>query len=281
MSVLKKEQDSAAVETKSEPHPSTQLSGLPPHLKLKIMDMMSLMGSQDKPAVQDLLTPDAKAVKPPDPIFPHLASIKENKLSQFSVEELKALNKEGFLIKDAFLGKEGLAEVTKGLEELIEGGRLRKARMNVASQKSGEVQMWASHAIRGDSICWLHRDDKDLPTGLVRVLGAIDALRVELNEALAFNSPERTQIQAACYEAGSRYTCHRDTFKGGPLRRLTVLYYANPNYQPAHQGCLRAFLPSGPRDIEPRGDRVLIFRSDWLEHEKPRDGCLAITTWFT
>ena len=54
---------------------------------------------------------------------------------------------------------------------------------------------------------------------------------------------------------------HLDSTKKGASRRLTLLYYANTKWLPEHGGCLRVYLPSGPVDIEPRGDRLLVFQS--------------------
>ena len=81
--------------------------------------------------------------------------------------------------------------------------------------------------------------------------------------------------------------------EGAECRQMTALYYLNDGWEAAHGGCLRAFLPratAGARrseggagdggagdgkgeggevewDVEPRLDRLLLFRSDVVEHE--------------
>lgn len=71
-------------------------------------------------------------------------------------------------------------------------------------------------------------------------------------------------------------------------RRFTILYYLNSDWKPQHGGQLRLFLPSNAStkreqffDVEPIGDRLVIFDSERVEHEVmpshvPRR---AVTIW--
>ena len=63
---------------------------------------------------------------------------------------------------------------------------------------------------------------------------------------------------------------------------MTAIYYANPDWRPEHGGQLRLYLDSGPQEVEPTLDRLVVFLSEQLDHEvlpahAPR---LALTAWF-
>ncbi len=68
----------------------------------------------------------------------------------------------------------------------------------------------------------------------------------------------------------------------GPARLITAIAYLNPDWEPGAGGCLRLHVPPGPVDVAPRGGRVLLFRSDAVEHEVlPSHGPprYAVTMW--
>lgn len=88
---------------------------------------------------------------------------------------------------------------------------------------------------------------------------------------------------------GARYVRHLDSSAGPVMRRLTAILYLNES---PIGGCLRAYLPRPPRnnnklslpphvDVEPSFGRMVVFRSDLVEHEVLP--CLsermAITVW--
>ncbi len=53
--------------------------------------------------------------------------------------------------------------------------------------------------------------------------------------------------------------CHARTGRA-EARLLTFVYYANPDWIPAHGGQLRAYLDSGSVTVEPRADRLVVFQ---------------------
>ena len=116
----------------------------------------------------------------------------------------------------------------------------------------------------------------------------------------------RTSVQVACYPGSvtnaRHYVKHRDA---KPLsndstaaelkaerRRVTCVWYCNPPHvfdAKRHGGCLRVFAPKGHRmadgsphvDVQPLLDRMVVFRSEHIEHEvlpafAPR---MAVTCW--
>jgi Rps23 Pro-64 3,4-dihydroxylase Tpa1-like proline 4-hydroxylase len=127
---------------------------------------------------------------------------------------------------------------------------------------------------------------------------------------------------AVCLGHGSSYDKHFDSSGSNDLRKLTVLYYMNNNWTPGLGGQFRIHhlasttsttIPQTPQtyniaaaasvvteintdddsrhaqytDIEPRGDRLLVFWSDRLEHSvlpsfTPQgsvDNRYALTVW--
>lgn len=127
------------------------------------------------------------------------------------------------------------------------------------------------------------------------LLAQFVALRDELKRALGFVASRVSMMVARYPGGGARYARHLDAIPEhkGAKRRLTVIYYANPDWNPDDGGCLRTYFPESvgskipgaqksveavrggvsevPRpwlfDVEPRLDRLVLFASEWLEHE--------------
>ena len=98
-------------------------------------------------------------------------------------------------------------------------------------------------------------------------------------------SLDACNFMCACYPGGgARYVKHRDALPYQAGRKLTVIYYVNAGWHPAHGGELRLWPePEGaapPVVLAPVADRLVCFISS-LEHEvlpawAPR---FALTTW--
>jgi len=127
------------------------------------------------------------------------------------------------------------------------------------------------------------------------------ALRNELDEVLDFKS-ERMSVMVARYPGGgAHYARHRDALPQhtGSRRRITAVYYLNPAWTAEQGGCLRTYFPpevgkivsgASPEggasklwklDVEPFMDRLVLFSSEWLEHEvlPAYAERMAITMW--
>lgn len=73
-------------------------------------------------------------------------------------------------------------------------------------------------------------------------------------------------LQFACYRAGGYYRRHSDA-EHSSRRRLTAIYYVNPEWQQSDGGVLRLHHPTGSAaDIAPLLDRMVLFDSR-IEHE--------------
>jgi SM-20-related protein len=188
--------------------------------------------------------------------------------------EVVALGERGVLVREGWLGAEPARAVKAEIDALVVAGRLRPA---AVSRGAGHR---VDPAVRGDAIAWL---DPDMGG---RALADLRARFAGLREALsrdAWLGLGRTELQLARYPGdGAGYRRHLDAPPGWAGRRATAIYYANPGWRPEHGGCLRLHLPSGPLDVAPALDRLVVFLSERVEHEvlptfAPR---LAVTAWF-
>jgi len=184
-------------------------------------------------------------------------------------EEVVQLGERGFFTRGAFLGEAGALALAAEAERLAREGAYARAGVS----RGGVVDP----AIRGDEICWLE------PERHPGVYAAFDRLRHEVNEG-AYLGLGRFDVQLARYAgAGEGYQRHRDAFTAGPgTRRLTAICYLNPGWRPEHGGALRLHLRSGALDLAPTLDRLVVFRSEAVEHEvlPARAPRFAATAWY-
>lgn len=213
-------------------------------------------------------------------------------LTILSKEEIELFNTTGFFVKDDFLGIENLRAYYSNAEQLFENGKMRPAGMGGQSS-----ELWKDSSVRSDHIVWLNDiEDREKwseeEAGCLRKLvQKVKLIQTELNQSCNFDSHE-TQIQLTCYPGdGSRYVRHLDSYVGATTRRITCLYYLNPEYSAKDPeakklgGDLRIFhhdSDSEFTDISPVGDRLLVFQSRLLEHEVLPSYFkrFAITVWF-
>ena len=210
------------------------------------------------------------------------------------------------VVLDSFMGREAALSTCKACRALDESGELRPAGMG------RESTAWRSSALRGDRLMWLtSREPGSIPDSIVSCLESMKLLRDQLQaKAPWLNIGDRMSVQLACYPgAGEGYVRHVDTFGGGadhgsqPVtvkkshRKITALYYLNPNWQEGDGGKLRAYYKSPePQssqdsksnqalelqwDIEPKLDRLVLFRSDVVPHEVLPSNAIryALTCW--
>ncbi|MFZ2904781.1 MAG: 2OG-Fe(II) oxygenase [Cyclobacteriaceae bacterium] len=178
----------------------------------------------------------------------------------------------GYAITDQFLSQAEV-EAILAVEEFQSGiATFKKA--GIGNAKSVQIQ----EAIRGDYIHWLDR--KNSPAPVQVYLSRVDELVTFLNRSL-FLSLKDVEVHMTVYPAGSFYKRHLDQFKQDDHRKLSVICYLNNNWKEDHGGQLRMYLPDRSLDILPVAGRLVIFRSDQLEHEvlpATRER-LSITGW--
>ena len=162
-----------------------------------------------------------------------------------------------YVIVDDFISRELYSTIMQFFQQLEEDERLRKAGIGAL----GEYQVQS--AIRGDLVYWLD-EQKDL------ALSPFFELMTELKEKLlryCYLSLSGAEFHLAKYPAGSFYKRHLDQFNGRNNRVITVLLYLNEKWQPGNGGELKIYRDSGEYLVEPIANRLLLFKSDMLEHE--------------
>jgi SM-20-related protein len=188
--------------------------------------------------------------------------------------EIEALGSGGLVVQDGFLGGALAAAVRAEALRWVAEQKLRPAAVSRGAER--QVQT----TIRADAMTWI---EPQAEGPFAAAWERFDRLREALNEA-AYLGLRRFDLQLAHYPpSGAFYARHWDAFRGDDNRRLTAIVYLNPGWNVADGGLLRAFVPSGPVEVAPELDRLVLFLSERVEHEvlptsAPR---LALTAWYS
>jgi SM-20-related protein len=189
-------------------------------------------------------------------------------------EEIQSLGESGWFTRASFLGGEAARAVHAEAKARVEAGLLRPAGIRRGADHT------LDRATRGDFITWVTEEEQGAAIRRLREAYAAlgEALSVE-----AYLGLGRFDLQLAWYPGGGeRYARHFDAFPGQFNRRVTALYYLNPDWETAHGGLLRLYPEGGAVEVAPTLDRLVVFLSERIEHEVlPAHGPrLALTAWF-
>ncbi|MGV3620086.1 MAG: 2OG-Fe(II) oxygenase [Archangium sp.] len=181
--------------------------------------------------------------------------------------EVAQLGRDGWFTRDQFLEP----SLAKRLHDEAPTITLRRAGVR------REAQLDAS--IRSDELAWITREDA---VGAFRDAGEQFASLMDALNQSAWLGLRDFDLQLARYQPGAKYVRHRDAFPGDDNRRLTAIVYLNPAWEPAHGGQLRMHLEP-PIDVEPRLNRLVVFRSELVEHEvlPAFSERWALTAWYS
>lgn len=182
------------------------------------------------------------------------------------------LAEDGYAVVDQFLSQHEIEAILQLPDFTSAQQAFKKA--GIGKNQSLQIQ----EAIRGDYIQWL--DKQHAPKAAKVYLNRLQELIQFLNQAL-FLSLKDFEAHFTVYPIGSFYKRHLDQFKQDDHRKLSVICYLNKDWIEEHGGQLRIYLPDGTKDILPLAGRLVIFRSDKLEHEvlpATRER-LSITGW--
>lgn len=172
-------------------------------------------------------------------------------------EHLDRLAGDGWCVLDGFAGREEALAARGAGEGLDAAGALAEAGVGrgAGHRRDG--------AVRGDRIVWLE-GHLGVPV-FARAQARFERLRGEINRA-AFLGLSEIGLQLAVYPGGGAgYVRHRDAFPGSINRKITAIWYLNPDWQPAGGGGLRLFVAGEPV-VEPVLDRLVVFFSERIEH---------------
>ncbi|MFB1021754.1 MAG: 2OG-Fe(II) oxygenase [Vicingaceae bacterium] len=195
--------------------------------------------------------------------FKAIESIIDNNLAfniLESVADSLALN--SYAVIDNFLSDQESLDCLTVLKKNKEQGKFKKAGIGTSNQ------FQINQNIRGDEIKWL--DESNLSPANQIYITQIQAMMDFFNRSL-FLSLKDFECHFAHYPAGSFYKRHLDLLKLSDHRVLSFVFYLNQNWKREDGGELQLYLKE--KDIEktvvvdPLLGRVVIFRSELLEHE--------------
>jgi SM-20-related protein len=182
------------------------------------------------------------------------------------------LAEEGYAVADHFLNDGEVRAILQSGDFHDSIQRFKKA--GIGKSQNSQI----NEAIRGDYIQWL---DRNTASPAVNVyLNRLNELREFLNRAL-FLSLKDQEVHLTVYPVGTFYKRHLDQFKKDDHRKLSVICYLNENWNEENGGQLRLHLPSGEKDVYPIAGRLVVMRSDQIEHEvvAANRERLSITGW--
>ncbi|KAA3652806.1 MAG: 2OG-Fe(II) oxygenase [Bacteroidetes bacterium] len=181
-----------------------------------------------------------------------------NKLD--AVADSLAIN--SFAIIDSFLSDQESLACLDVLKENKEQGNFKNAGIGTSNQYQ------IDKSIRGDEIKWL--DESNLSEANQVYMSQIQAMMRFFNRTL-FLSLKDFECHFAHYPAGTFYKRHLDLLKLSDHRKLSFVFYLNPNWQKGDGGELLLYLKENESEktisVDPILGRLVIFRSELLEHE--------------
>jgi SM-20-related protein len=181
------------------------------------------------------------------------------------------LSRDGYLVVDNFISDELYADILTYFNHLKEQDGLSKAGIGA----SGRHQI--DKTVRGDLIYWL---DSKRDEQLSDFFNLADEMVAKIKR-YCFLSITDYEFHLAYYPPGTHYEKHIDQFQGRNNRMLSVLVYLNENWTPADGGQLKIYRPDTDLLIEPVARRLVIFKSDTVEHEVliTHAGRMSLTGW--
>lgn len=194
-----------------------------------------------------------------------LFSIPSDEFSSESMYEKisSELAEKSYTTVDGFLNESGVNALIKTIDDSVKNGGFKKAGIGTAHQ------FQVNNAIRGDFIHWINlKETEGMLKGFVdRIYGLLTYIN-----RTCFLGLKDFEMHYAYYPQGAGYKRHLDQLKANDHRRLTFILYLNKGWQIKDGGLLRMYLKNSnneeiPFDIAPLAGRLVVFRSDLIEHE--------------
>lgn len=185
---------------------------------------------------------------------------------------LDRLAEQSWIFMDHFLSKEEVQELLQEFQHHRAQEELKKAGIG------NSYLFHKNEDIRGDYILWI--DPKVSGPHSLALHDRMLELMRRLNYGLRLNMKE-IEMHFAIYPPGAFYQRHFDQFKNNGHRILSFACYLNTHWETDHGGEIEIVEAEGPRKVEPLAGRLVVFRSDTVEHavlETKRDR-ISITGW--
>lgn len=169
---------------------------------------------------------------------------------------ISGIEKDHYHIAHDFFSEEELKEIIDFLHSKEKEAVFRQA--GIGQQQQHQIEI----SIRGDKIFWLEQGTEPMESVFFE---KIRELMQALNRTfyLGINDFE---FHLAIYPENSFYKKHRDAFKNTDARKISVVCYLNPFWQPGDGGELIIYMEDKSVKLEPTAGTVVIFESH-LEHE--------------
>jgi len=120
-------------------------------------------------------------------------------------------------------------------------------------------------SVRGDKINWLEGQSTN-PFEMV-YLKKMEHFILHLNRT-CFTSIQNFESHYSSYEKKRFYKRHLDQFENEKGRKYSIVLYLNKDWTAADGGMLSLYPKEAAQvDISPLGGRMVLFRSDEMEHE--------------
>lgn len=119
--------------------------------------------------------------------------------------------------------------------------------------------------IRGDAISWINKDS--INQFELAYINKIEKFISYLNQT-CFTAITNSESHYASYDKFSFYKRHLDQFKNDTHRKFSIILYLNDDWKDSDGGVLSLYPSTGIQiNISPLGGRMVLFRSDEMEHE--------------
>ena len=175
-------------------------------------------------------------------------------------------------IAPAFLSQKLSTELQQNIIQL------QKNEMMTAAGIGNEEVKDANQKMRTDKIYWLDKkhNNKFENEFLQHAENFIERLN-----STCYAGINAYEFHYAVYEEGSFYRRHKDQFKNNDSRKFSLISYLNENWVAADGGQLQIYQNDTMKQIEPRSQTAVLFKSDETEHEviKANRSRMSITGW--
>jgi SM-20-related protein len=203
------------------------------------------------------------------------------------LESLAAeVQSKGFSVRDTCSAISGVDPAAFRIE-----AENRRDKMKTSTISSGLANE-NDESKRSDRVTFLKVNEVQDSPNFAQHIRWMEQVRENLEIKLKLGMEKSTFMLAEYPGEGARYVKHRDSAPSDYAgRKLTCIYYLNPNWIPEHGGELHLWpnhmVVDDEAEVEPVRiippiiDRLVVFRS-FMEHEvKPAFSCrMALTAWF-
>jgi len=170
---------------------------------------------------------------------------------------IQTLNQRGWAVSDSAIPLPWWTGLLAQAQQSWDSGHFSPGEIGRSAAEASQPEA------RGDSICWI---EPDSPQADLPFFDWMAQFRQVLNER--FNMGLRSQeFHFARYAEGKGYLTHIDQHRGVNHRKISVLLYLNPDWDPVNGGELCLYDPrqfgTEIQRIAPLGGRLVVFAS-WL-----------------